>query len=800
VNYLLAFRDPRALDVAQSGGKGANLAFLSQHGLPVPQGHVVSTAAWREYAATSVLPAGLADEIRSVIAPGRAFAVRSSSTGEDQATSSFAGQHDTFLNVVGPEAVLEKILACYRSLFSDRASAYRRSRKLDSRDAAMAVVLQPMAECDRAGVAFTLDPVSGDLGVVVIDANYGLGESVVSGEAEVDHYVVDRSTRALRSSRIAAKTHQVVPAAGGGTRHQGLASEESRRSCLSERELSTLVDLCLQVEGAYGFPQDIEWGIAGGSLVLLQSRAITSIPPRWTRDESAERFPNVVTPLTWDFLEEGFHRSLRHSLGLLGFPPLEGQWFALHGHYVYGNQNAVELYGRKATLTLQSLDDLRSAIPMLAARYGWIRELPAAWTRDLDHYLVRIGGYLQEPLGPKSERELWDFIRGVSDHGADYFRPNIAISIVHSSICRLLHRIVLLAVGASEGPRLFQDLLGFCETKTGQINRELYELAAHVRSDPALAILMSRVDSRRILGEELLREFPAFQERFAKLLRDHGHRELDFDLYVPTWIEAPWTVLDSIKLILRSPAERSPSEREDALRLRMRRADAELFRHLPSDVEYFAAEVLRLARVYTSLDDIEHYQTTRLALPMRKGLRALGERLAAKGVLDEPMDLFFARREQVGTAIEMDSPAGWTSLAEAVRLEKQAYLQDRERRPEWVLGETKEVVRGEGLAGLPGSPGEAEGPVCIVRGPEDFASFPAGSILVTRTTNPSWTPLFYSAAAVVTESGGPLSHGAVTAREMRIPAVMAVPESMSRLKNGDRVRVDGSRGKVYRLP
>jgi pyruvate,water dikinase len=181
-------------------------------------------------------------------------------------------------------------------------------------------------------------------------------------------------------------------------------------------------------------------------------------------------------------------------------------------------------------------------------------------------------------------------------------------------------------------------------------------------------------------------------------------------------------------------------------------------------------------------------------------LRALGQRLVAKGVLRDPMDVFFARQAMLGEAIAADTSAGWSALAEAVDSEKRAYLQDRERRPEWVLGEAKEAAAGEGLVGLPGSPGEAEGPVYLVRGPEDFAGFPAGSVLVTRTTNPSWTPLFYSAAAVVTESGGPLSHGAVTAREMRIPAVMAVPDSMSRLKNGDRVRVDGSWGKVYRLP
>ena len=160
------------------------------------------------------------------------------------------------------------------------------------------------------------------------------------------------------------------------------------------------------------------------------------------------------------------------------------------------------------------------------------------------------------------------------------------------------------------------------------------------------------------------------------------------------------------------------------------------------------------------------------------------------------MDVFFARLAHLEETIEADTSAGWKALKEAIRREKQAYLSDKARRPEWVLGcETREAADGA-HAGLPGSPGEAEGPVCIVLTPDDFPRFPEGAVLVARSTNPSWTPLFYSAAAVVTESGGPLSHGAVTAREMRIPAVMGVSGSLTRLRNGDRVRVDGSRGQV----
>jgi phosphoenolpyruvate synthase/pyruvate phosphate dikinase len=186
---------------------------------------------------------------------------------------------------------------------------------------------------------------------------------------------------------------------------------------------------------------------------------------------------------------------------------------------------------------------------------------------------------------------------------------------------------------------------------------------------------------------------------------------------------------------------------------------------------------------------------------LRRSLRELGGRLVKRGLLSEPMDIFFAHRQQIDEAIHKDSDAGCDKFKEEVRHQKESYLQAKARKPEWVFGQgkTAEPVSGDCLTGLAGSSGQADGPVFMVLGPDDFAKFPKGAVLVARTTNPTWTPLFYSSVAVVTESGGPLSHGAVTAREMRIPAVMSVRECLSRLKNSQRVRVDGTQGKVYLL-
>jgi len=834
MKLTLPFSDPLSTKIEHSGGKGANLALLTRQGFPVPPGFIIAAQAYhafmpegvellervekfpfddpaqmeiesarlRDTLARSNLPASAVAEVRMRLGefpPGQCFSVRSSSTMEDLASAAFAGQHETFLNCMGEEQILEKVKACFLSLWSARAIAYRHQQQFDHRLAAMAVVVQQMVPCDVAGVGFSINPVTGDIGEMILDANFGLGESVVGGQAPVDHFVIDKSTGAVRTARIAEKTCKIVGVTGG-TEEVPLAAEESSQPCLTIGQIGQIADLLLRVEQSYRFPQDIEWGFAGGKLFLLQSRPVTTIPPRWTRDESAERFPNAITPLTWDFVEGGFHRSLRHSFRLMGFPPCHGKWFEMHGHYIYGNQNIVDLYGRRAPFVVRTVDELRTAIPQLREEFRWVQELPIQWSRDLDFYLTRLGELMAEPLEEKNICEVWQYVRRVHDHGTDYFMPNIAISITHATLYRVLERLLAMTIGPEAAAPLCEQLLAFCETKTGTINKELFELACIVRNHPPLEILMQQNSSKELIEQRSLEKFPQFHQRFEKFLRDHGHRELDFDAYQPTWGEVPWVVLDNLRLVLQSPLHKTPAEKERALKVRMQQAELELFSKLPADLHFFFSELLRLARLYTGLDDLEHYETTRLTVGLRRGLRELGQRLAARSILDQPMDIFFAREAQIEEAVRAENEAIWKGFAQAIRQQKEAYLRDQARKPEWVLGEKRNEDTGEFLAGLAGSPGQAEGPVFIVLTPEDFGKFPKGAVLVARTTNPSWTPLFYSAVAVITESGGPLSHGAVTAREMRIPAVMSVRDTCTRLKNGQFVRVDGTHGKVYFSP
>jgi phosphohistidine swiveling domain-containing protein len=220
---------------------------------------------------------------------------------------------------------------------------------------------------------------------------------------------------------------------------------------------------------------------------------------------------------------------------------------------------------------------------------------------------------------------------------------------------------------------------------------------------------------------------------------------------------------------------------------------------MPDGLRNFSAELLRLTRAYTALDDLEHYQTTRLSIPFRAAIVEVGRRLATRGAIDHADDVFFLRKHTLVALMEGGASTGIAEAAEEARGNRAEYDAAKARTPPRVHGEAPEVPADGALRGLPGSPGVAEGPVCLVHGVEDFARFTPGSVLVARTTNPAWTPLFYSAVAVVTESGGPLSHGAVTAREVGVPAVMAVHGALTALRNGERVRVNGGQGVVSRV-
>jgi pyruvate,water dikinase len=261
-------------------------------------------------------------------------------------------------------------------------------------------------------------------------------------------------------------------------------------------------------------------------------------------------------------------------------------------------------------------------------------------------------------------------------------------------------------------------------------------------------------------------------------------------------------VLDSIALILRQPQQESPAATARAQRLQFSETELAFLTAVPEQLRFFFREMINLARTYTLLDDLEHYQTTRINPLARQAALAVGRQLTERDIIDNEHDVFFFSAETLGLLVAEYPPVNPKKYRDAVYAAKTSYEAARRTTPKWTLDDNAATVEdatpGEVLRGLPGSPGAVTNKCFLVHDPSDFARFRPGSILVARTTNPAWTPLFYSASGLITESGGPLSHGAVTAREMQLPAVMSVRGVMKILTNGESVTVDGYHGTVKR--
>ncbi len=833
VSLTLPFNDDAAGALKQTGGKGSSLSRLSQAGFDVPRGFVVTAEAYRAYAVSAAkvlstvadfdradaarlnqqaaalrqsleeiaLPEAVCTAIKTALRDmpaGCRLAVRSSSTLEDLAEAAFAGQHDTFLNVTDPEDVIEKVKLCFISLWGDRAIAYRVGHGFDHQQAAMAVVVQEMVNAEVAGVAFSLNPITGNPAQVLINANFGLGESVVSGESDVDQYLVDVETHKVIEQTLPQERHIIQSCAAGGT---NMIKVAGGTPCLSEAQVLEVAELVQRTARFYGAPQDIEWAYGSdGVLRLLQSRSITNIHPFWTRDESAERFPNVVTPLTWDLVEEGFHNSLRYSLGLMGLPVFQGLWFGCCENYVYGNETVIRLYkGIKPDLP-ENPADVMQHLPSLMAKYAWVLDLPQQWTCGLDRYLMGLGRLNGVDLSALDLRGVWQHTLEINTLCATYFKPNIAISLAHNMLSAVLKKVCSMACGPDKADGLYNDLLSSCETRTVIINRRMMALAEMIRATPHLLDLLKTSPSRHLIESGALKTYGAFSDAFDDFLSLFGNREIDFDPYHPTWGEVPWIVLDQVRIIAES-GERFNLQEELQRRFRLRAVELAFINGLPESFRPLCASLLRLVRLYTELDDLEHFETSRVSPAIRRSLLELGARLKEMAIISDSADIWFANRSELDAAILAQSATGWASLSRNIQSNKASYLASKAKTPAWIFGQDDEITPSstDGLKGLAGSPGMAEGPVFLLFGPEDFGNFPEGAVLVARTTNPAWTPLFYSANAIITESGGPLSHGAVTARELGKPAVMAVRHVLTTLKNGQRVRVDGTKGLVTLL-
>ena len=781
----------RATDIPLVGGKGANLGELIAAGLPVPGGFCVTAEAYRtamtplreeiaglleagnhdrlrELVVAAPLPDGLADRIRA--AAGNLdgpVAVRSSATAEDLPDASFAGQQETYLGVVGGDAVVEAVRRCWASLWSDRAIAYRDEQGFTHDDVALAVVVQRMIPADAAGVAFTLDPVTG-LGRVVIESAWGLGEVVVSGAVTPDSFAVERGRIVERNT--GDKCIRIDMTATGETATTEIPGEQRRRASLADRDVVAVARLAEQVEHHYGRPMDVEWALAGGKPWLLQARPITTAAPagsdrrvgrtsRFIRNDIIEHFPS---PYPLDvMMVDCLVRCLDATAGFAGLRmrPIDG---------------LVEMDADGAvTIGHPRISWWR--LPTGIARTPW-RD-PRGWDVDTGAEVRRFTARLRDlPVatlpGVGIADALVDAFGQVEAMVTSRFVDYLGFHVLRGVRLRLLLRLARVKTRP-------EDLLGDLDYATVVVDRELGRLVAAIPEPVRQLLAQDPIDV-----DAVARRDPGWWGRAERFLAEHGARTTC--MYQPfssrSWREDLPAFLGTVAMMAhterREPVAARPhtdlmAEAAGRLPRFLRRR----FRRLVDD--YRAGHVTREAGVV----DFEE-----LGEQMRRLALEAGRRMVAAGLLAEPGEV---------ALLGFDELLGWlrgepVDVAGVVERRRRA----RPRALAAWQPERDPVKPGSGMTGVAASPGVISGPVRIIAGPAEFARLRPGDVLVCQATDPAWTPLFASASAVVAETGGLLSHAAIVAREYGIPAVLGVLEATTRLHDGQVVTVDGGAGRV----
>jgi phosphohistidine swiveling domain-containing protein len=718
-------------------------------------------------------------------------AVRSSATAEDLPGAAFAGQQDTFLNIVGEDALISTVQDCWASLWTDRAISYRNRRNIRPEDVAMAVVVQAMVDAEVAGVMFSAHPVTGRRDSIILDASPGLGEAVVSGRVSPEHYILTRRGH-LRHWTPGGHEVLVRPAPGGGTTET--PGEPKNGPSLTRRQLATLAGLSRRAEAHFGTPQDMEWAVAHSRVFLLQARPMTALPAEPAR---LNAFQKKLGP----FYAEMFNQRpypldvsgwLEHAVLVMlhGLTASVGVVFPSRAQLLPEQDGVVlALIPPVPRPTLRVLAAPASVIAR-ARRY----KLPR-WQDD-----ARLAAFLDDvgQLNRVDPRQLtWQQLTAHVQHIFDAFGPITALRVSYLpglllSQLKLWPLLVLLGK-----QRLGSALIAGAPTRTSEANRELEHLADRVRTDENLRRLFDQMPPAELLprlGGDA--RYTDFNQAFSDFLTEYGHRESTSVVLSssPTWSETPEVVLGLVKVLL---GKRSGTTDQTGQALR------ELGRHPALRNPWLRRQVFTAvdgSKAGMAFREDTHFYATRLLPPLRRALLELGERLRSAEVLDEAQDVFHLRFEELCAVSDAGTlPAEDRDRLRAAVLARAAKRQELAGKPVVDLDAffvDRKPRPGALVTGTPASRGTATGAVRIIRGPAGFGELRSGEILVCPYTNPSWTPLFQRAAAVVVDAGGTASHAAIVAREYGIPAVMGTRNATTVLADGQRVTVNGTTGLV----
>ncbi|WP_328307502.1 phosphoenolpyruvate synthase [Streptomyces sp. NBC_00442] len=896
--YVLDLQEADATRVALVGGKGAHLGELSRiEGIRVPAGFCVTTDAFRRVVAgvPSVdalldrlsrvepddreavgtlsaelrravegiaVPDDIAAEITGVLArfgERAAYAVRSSATAEDLPTASFAGQQDTYLNVVGPAEVLRHIGRCWASLFTERAVTYRRRNGVDHRAVHMAVVVQRMVFPQASGVLFTADPVTGNRKVATVDAGFGLGEALVSGLVNPDVFTVRDDTIVART--IAAGHRAIDASPAGGTRDVAIDAHRREQPALTDTQALRLVRIGRRIEAHFGRPQDIEWCLADDAFHVVQSRPITTLFPVPDSGDEENRV----------YLSVGHQQMMTDAMKPLGLSVWKATAMApmceAGGRlFVDATARLASPASRAALLDLIGRGDplTRDALETVLERDGFVRPLPDADPGGP----VAVG----QSVGKQSAAEQSAAEQSAAEQSAaerpagrpSAGGPPAPIETDPAVVTELIRRseaslaALKAAIGTKTGPALFDFLKeAFAEHKrvlgdplsmqaimagmeaawwlndklgewlgeknaadtltlsapdniTSEMGLALLDVADVIRPHPEVIAFMRDVE-----GDAFLDGLTAFaggteaRDAIVAYLDRYGMRCVgEIDITRPRWSERPATLVPAILDNVRNFGAGAAARRFEEGRQKAWQKEQDVLTRLRAlpDGDRKADETKRMidrVRTFAGYREYPKYGVISRYFVYKQALLREAGRLVRAGVLAEQEDIHYLTVGELDAVVRSNHVDGGL-----IEERKEAFVVHASLTPPRVLTSDGEALTGAyrredapagALLGIPVSAGTVEGRARVIL---DMAraDLEAGDILVTTFTDPSWSPLFVGIAGLVTEVGGVMTHGAVIAREYGLPAVVGVERATRLIRDGQRIRVHGADGYVEILP
>jgi pyruvate,water dikinase len=876
---ILPFSAIRTADLPLVGGKGANLGEMTHAGLPVPSGFCLTTAAFQHFVHTcpqmddlyaqlntvtltdletartvgqqvrqTLMEVAVPQDIAQAIGQEwrklgqeQAYAIRSSATAEDLPSASFAGQQDTYLNILGEAALVDGVRRCWVSLFTDRAILYRVQNGFDHRAVSLSVVVQQMVMAEMSGTLFTADPLTGHRHTATMDASFGLGEALVSGRVSPDAYRVDKRTRTIIDRKIADKELAIFPEKTGGVRQEILTGTRRTQTVLTDAQILALADMGSRVEAHYGSPQDLEWAIAHDEIYLLQTRPITSLYPidgLKSPDDSLHVFFSIghqqnMTRAMPPLSLATFSNLIPPELGVGDGPQsiLRFSGGRLFADVTQPLRHPV--FRRLISAAMSQFDELAPQLFQLATQrpefkrahelhisFGRLRGLlgilrrvfKGLWRRDLQGFVAQTNALIEDHIS-STDRRLRTFPQGKAQiqvilnelhKVAPFFLNWVAEAAAGIAATRLLSKLA----GRWLSPDKVEALtLGIPGNVVNEMNLMLSDLAELARSVPQLAEQFDQLgdDAQAWLDTVAQIEDSApFLEAWADFLARYGARgPSEIDISMPRWHEDPLPVLR----VIAGNIKKNVSSRA-------------LFDAQAADREAAFSELLATAgqgllggfrrrlfkRLYHVLIEAggmrEHHKfvAVRLFWVVKVILKENADQLVATGKLDAPEDIWFLTWAELISIWDDEEPT-WRGVIPQRRADLARYLTLTPPPLITSDGETPvaqyrvDDAPPGALLGNPVSAGIVEGVAHVIHDPATEILQP-GEILVAPFTDPGWTPLFINAAGLVMNIGGALAHGSVVAREYGIPAVVGVREATTTLQTGQRVRVDGNRGIV----